>query len=118
MALDAAVPPGTVTCRFHLDATAASATLRAGSSLLAEGRKSLSPSLLGAFVSVPTRRLGAPTWIPLPWLRINRANCLRDLRVARDGHKIIIVYQLVIVSWSRCHCHIGAVVWKGPGRRA
>ncbi len=109
--------PLPITYRFHL-AAAAATLASAGSSLLAEGRKSLSPSLLGAFVSLPTRRLVAPTWIPLPWLRINRANCLQDLRVARGGHKIIIVYQLVIVSWPRCHCHIGAVVWKGPGRRA
>jgi len=74
----------------------------AGSSLLAEGRKSLSPPLLGAVVSVPTlasRRAHLDSFaIPLPWLRINRANCLRDLRVAPDEHKIIIVYQLVIVQ--------------------
>ena len=77
--------------RFHLAATAAAAAGAAGSSLLAEGRKSLSPSLLGAVVSVPTlasRRAHLDSFaIPLPWLRINRANCLRDLRVAPGGIK-------------------------------
>ena len=79
VALDAAVPPGAVT--YYLSVPPGRRRRRhagaAGSSLLAEGRKSLSPSLLGAVVSVPTlasRRAHLDTFaIPLRYLCLGSA---------------------------------------------